>query len=266
MRNRLDLLAEHLRSTGKKAFVAYLTAGDPSLSLTKELVLALAGCGTDLVELGVPFSDPMADGIVNQLSSQRALQAGTTLPKILELVADLREQCSVPLVLFTYLNPIFRFGLERFGKEALQCGVDAVLVVDLPPDASWEWAPWQAIVPRILLVAPTTSSERRRAIARKAQGFLYYVSREGVTGMREDLPRSLATELRELKEIASVPVFCGFGISKPEQARKVAEAADGVVVGSALVHTIGELGSSPQLVQEVTRQAQTFAEAVHSLP
>jgi tryptophan synthase alpha chain len=266
MKNRLTLLWDALRARDQKALVAYLTAGDPSLPRTKELVLALEDSGADVIELGVPFSDPMADGIVNQLACQRALASGTTLEGILDAVASLREQSQIPIVLFTYLNPLYRFGFERFEQMALACGVDGVLVVDLPPDAPLQWAPWERSLPRILLVAPTTSPIRRRWIAGKAQGFLYYVSREGVTGMREDLRHSLQEEVLELKKVAKVPVCVGFGISKPEQARQIAQVADGVVVGSALVNTVGRLGNSPTLFEEITRQTRAFAEALKSLP
>lgn len=263
--NRIDLLFANLRKNKRKALVAYLVAGDPDLESTARLVPALAAAGADLVELGVPFSDPLADGIVNQLGCQRALESGTTLPKVLELVARLRrEKCEIPLVLFTYYNPVFAYGREKFELDASRAGADGLLLLDLPPEEAEHDLPPSADLRRIVLVAPTTPESRLKEITRRASGFVYYVSREGVTGMQQSLPASLSEKVALLKTTTSLPVCVGFGISNPEQAAQVAKLADGVVVGSAIVDRIGRLGKNPQLSTEVASFLRPIAEAIHS--
>lgn len=262
--NRIDLLFASLQSRKRKALVAYLVAGDPNLEATAALVPALAKAGADLVELGIPFSDPLADGIVNQLGCQRALDSGTTLPKVLELVARLRrERCEIPLVLFTYYNPVFAYGREKFEADAIRAGADGLLLLDLPPEEAERDLPPSTGLRRIVLVAPTTPESRLQKITRQASGFLYYVSREGVTGMQKNLPESLPDRIKQLRKITSLPLCVGFGISDPEQAGKVARLADGVVVGSAIVDRIGKLGQSPRLASEIAAWVQPLAEAVH---
>jgi len=263
--NRIDRLFAGLREKKRKALVAYLVAGDPDLESTAKLVSALAEAGADLVELGVPFSDPLADGIVNQLGCQRALESGTTLPKVLELVARLRkEKCEIPLVLFTYYNPVFAYGRQNFEKDAAKAGADGLLLLDLPPEEADQDLPPSADLRRIVLVAPTTPESRLREITKRASGFVYYVSREGVTGMQKSLPTTLAERVALLKKTTSLPVCVGFGISNPEQAGQVARLADGVVVGSAIVDRIGKLGRSPKLTSEVASFLRPIAEAVHT--
>jgi len=263
--NRIDRLFADLRAKKRKALVAYLVAGDPDLESTAQLVPALAEAGADLVELGVPFSDPLADGIVNQLGSQRALDSGTTLPKVLELVARLRrEKCEIPLVLFTYYNPVFAYGREKFEKDAAKSGADGLLLLDLPPEEADRDLPPSDHLRRIVLVAPTTPETRLQKITRNASGFVYYVSREGVTGMQKTLPTTLADRVALLKKITPLPVCVGFGISTPEQAREVARLADGVVVGSAIVDRIGKIGRNPKLSSEVILFLRPIAEAVHA--
>jgi len=263
--NRIDRLFTSLREKKRKALVAYLVAGDPDLESTAKLVAALAEAGADLVELGVPFSDPLADGIVNQLGCQRALESGTTLPKVLELVSFLRKnKCEIPLVLFTYYNPVFAYGREKFEKDAAKAGADGLLLLDLPPEEADQDLPPSADLRRIVLVAPTTPESRLREITKRASGFVYYVSREGVTGMQKSLPTTLSERVGLLKKTTSLPVCVGFGISNPEQAGQVARLADGVVVGSAIVDRIGKLGRTPQLTSEVTAFLRPIAEAVHS--
>ena len=263
--NRIDRLFADLRAKKRKALVAYLVAGDPDLESTAQLVPALAEAGADLVELGVPFSDPLADGIVNQLGSQRALDSGTTLPKVLELVARLRrEKCEIPLVLFTYYNPVFAYGREKFEKDAAKSGADGLLLLDLPPEEADRDLPPSDHLRRIVLVAPTTPETRLQKITRNASGFVYYVSREGVTGMQKTLPTTLADRVALLKKITPLPVCVGFGISTPEQAREVARLADGVVVGSAIVDRIGKIGRNPKLSSEVIHFLRPIAEAVHA--
>jgi len=249
--NRIDRLFANLRPQKRKALVTYLVAGDPDLESTAQLVPALAEAGADLVELGVPFSDPLADGIVNQLGSQRALDSGTTLPKVLDLIARLRkEKCDIPR--------------EKFEKDAAQAGADGLLLLDLPPEEADQDLPPSNTLCRIVLVAPTTPEARLKEITRHASGFIYYVSREGVTGMQQSLPASLADRVNLLKKTTTLPVCVGFGISNPEQAGQVAKLADGVVVGSAIVDRIGKIGRSPKLASEVASFLRPLAQVVHS--
>lgn len=263
--NRIDRLFAGLREKKRKALVAYLVAGDPDLESTAKLVPALAEAGADLVELGVPFSDPLADGIVNQLGCQRALESGTTLPKVLGMVADLRKhKCDIPLVLFTYYNPVFAYGREKFEKDAAKSGADGLLLLDLPPEEADQDLPPSADLRRIVLVAPTTPESRLRQITQRASGFVYYVSREGVTGMQNSLPTTLSEGVTRLKKATPLPVCVGFGISNPEQAGQVARLADGVVVGSAIVDRIGKLGRNSKLSAEVASFLRPIAKAVHS--
>ena len=235
---RLTELFKRKKAAGEKAFIAYLTAGDPTLAATETYVAALEKAGVDIIELGVPHSDPVADGPTNQKAAERALRSGTSLRDILGLVSKLRAGgTQMPMVLFTYFNPIFRMGVETFAAEARRSGVDGVLVVDLPPE---EAEGYQALLQAngldtIFLASPTTRPERIEIIGRLSSGFVYYVSRTGVTGARESLSASLETELERLRSRISLPICVGFGISTPEQVRAVARCADGVVVGSALV-------------------------------
>lgn len=266
--NRLDATFTHLRAKGEKGFMAYLTAGDPDLARTAGLVLALERAGVDIVELGVPFSDPLADGEVNQLAAARALAAGTTLRGVLELVRSLRGHTEIPLVLYTYLNPVYGFGYARFLVEAAAAGVDGVLLLDLPPDEAerndeLRRAVGATGVRLVRLLAPTTPPERVRQIAAAGEGFLYYVSREGVTGERAELSAGLAGQIAAIRAVTSLPVAVGFGISTPEQARDTARAgADAVVVGSAIVRRIGEWGHEPDLAARVERFVRPLVEAV----
>lgn len=190
----------------RKALVAYLVAGDPDLATTARLVPALVDAGADLIELGIPFSDPLADGIVNQLGCQRAIESGTTLPKVLQLIAQLRkEKCQVPLVLFTYYNPVFAYGREKFESDASQAGADGLLLLDLPPEEAAHDLPPAGSLRRIVLVAPTTPEARVRSLVSTASGFVYYVSREGVTGMQQNLPTTLGEKVSFLKNPPPFP-------------------------------------------------------------
>ncbi len=227
----------------KKAFVAYLTAGDPSLAMTARYVRALARAGADIIELGVPHSDPVADGETNQRAAERGLKSGTTLIGILDMARKLRaEGEKVPLVLFSYFNPILRLGLVEFARLARASGITAVLAVDLPPEESKEYreALLASGVGTVFLASPTTRVDRLALIGEASTEFVYYVSRAGVTGTRDSLSATLAEEVARVKAIVKKPVCVGFGISTPEQVREVASIADGVVVGSALVKVIEE--------------------------
>lgn len=237
------------------ALICFLTAGDPSLSASKELVLQVAQSGADLVELGVPFSDPIADGPSIQASSQRALQAGTTLAGVLDLVRALRRTCQVPLVLMSYYNPILRYGLDRFASDAAAAGVDGLIPSDLPPEEADEWLRHASRVglDTIFLLAPTSTDERIRRVAEKASGFIYCVSRTGVTGVRETLPEDLPLLIQHIRQHTPKPIAVGFGISKPEQVRQVAQWADGAVVGSALVNLIARTGGPAPEIAALVR-------------
>ena len=252
------------REQGRAAFIPYLTAGDPDLGATPGLVRAMAAGGADVIEIGVPFSDPIADGVVNQRAADRGRRAGATLRAILDACARLTQEPLPPLVLFTYFNPIHRMGVEAFATRAADAGVAGVLVTDLPPE---EGGALRAELDRlgidaIGLMAPTSTPERRRAIAAAARGFLYFISRAGVTGARQDLPAELEGQVRAARGAAAgMPIAVGFGIGLPEQARAVRRFADGFVVGSALVRLIEERGSDPGLPRELERACRAFREA-----
>ncbi len=265
--NRIDARFSQLKTTGKKAFVAYVCAGDPSLEATIDIVLALEKAGVDIVELGVPFSDPLADGIVNQMAADRALKAGATMPKVLEMIRQLRIRSQVPLVLFTYLNPVYAYGFERFHHDAASAGADGVLVLDLPPDEAAENPELKATpeLRHIQLIAPTTPSSRIASIAKSAEGFVYYVSRLGVTGAQAEIATGIGEQVAAIKAVTEVPVCVGFGVSNPEQAATVASMADGVVVGSAIVKLIEKNGRSMDLSQQLEAFVKPLVDAVHAL-
>lgn len=229
---------------GRAAFVPYVTAGFPDRDTTAALLPALADAGADVLELGVPFSDPLADGPTIQRSSFLALQGGMTVRGVLELLRDFRTRRDTPVVLFTYLNPVLRYGLEAFCRDAREAGADGLLLTDLPAgaDAAVEEAVEVAGLDLIRLLAPTTVPERADRVARGARGFLYYISRTGVTGARAEVRAGLEEEVRALRQRVDLPIAVGFGISTPEQARMVAAVADGVVVGSALVRVLEDEG------------------------
>jgi tryptophan synthase alpha chain len=258
-------LFRRCRKEKRAAFVPFLVAGDPSLETTEHLVVALAEGGADIVELGVPFSDPIADGPVNQAAATRALAAGTTLGGVLAAVARLRLRTAVPIVLFTYFNPIHRYGLRRFAEHAAASGVDGALVVDLPPEEAvgdYLDALAGAGLDPIFLLAPTSTAGRVRTVKRAGRGFVYYVSRTGVTGERSSLPTGLTSKLAKLRRSLGLPLAVGFGISTPEQARRVACHADGVVVGSALVRQVADHGEAADLPDRLRAEAEAYAAAV----
>jgi tryptophan synthase alpha chain len=266
--NRIDRKFRELKARGQKAFVAYITAGDPSPERTPDLVWALERAGADIVELGVPFSDPLADGQVNQLSAQRALEAGTTTPRVMEILTAVRAQSQIPIVLYCYFNLVYAYGIERFCLHAFQAGADALLVLDLPPeesrgDSSVGSRLGDGSLRRISLVAPTSPAERIAKIVQKASGFVYYVSREGVTGMQEHVATSIGSRVEMIRKATSLPICVGFGISTPEQARAVSQQADGVVVGSALVNRIAEWGGEKDLPAKLEKFAAPIAQAIH---
>jgi tryptophan synthase alpha chain len=235
-----------LRKRGERALVPFVTAGDPDLPTTEAIVLAIASAGADLIELGVPFSDPMAEGPTIQRASQRALASGASLRRVIELVARVRSQVETPIVLMGYANNLYTMGEKDFAQAAADAGVDGIIVVDVPPEEGeslFGAAEARGIDP-ILLAAPTTRKERLAMLARRTRGFLYYVSLTGVTGARRDIAHGVEEAVASVKAISDVPVCVGFGISTPEQVSQIAAFADGVVVGSALVERIEAAGSS----------------------
>jgi len=230
------------KAEGRPAFVAFLTAGDPSLERTASAALELEAAGVDVLELGVPFSDPLADGPVIQRSSERALARGVTLARVLETVRAIRAKTELPLVLFSYLNPLLQRGVVRVLGEAAEMGVDGVLVTDLPPEEAGEWIPAARAqgVDTVFLASPTSPDERLRRVALESRGFVYAISRTGVTGERQALSDEARPLVERLRAFSDVPVALGFGISTPEQVRQASAVADAVVVGSALVRFLEE--------------------------
>jgi len=265
--NRIVEKFAGLKRAGKKGLVVYIGAGDPHLAATRELALAFDGAGVAVLELGVPFSDPLADGLVNQLAAQRGLESGTTPTRLLETVAAIRKDSQIPIVLYIYYNLIHKVGLEKFIATAAQAGVDGLLVLDLPPEESenYEALMKQAGLCHIYLVAPTTPEDRMELIVKRGSGFIYYISREGVTGMQSQVATNLASQVAKIRAHTDLPVAVGFGVSNPEQAKLVAQHADAVVVGSAIVNQIAEQGKSPELVARVGAFVKSLAEAVKTL-
>ena len=262
--NRIDERFSRLRRERQKGFIVYIGAGDPNLEVTRQLALAFDQLGVDVLELGVPFSDPLADGPVNQLAAQRGLESGTTPPRVLETVAAIRRESQIPIVLYLYFNLIHRCGLERFIRDAAQAGVDGLLALDLPPEESdsYETLMRQAAMCNIYLVAPTTPDDRIELIVKRAAGFIYYVSREGVTGMQAKVANTIAQMTAKIRAHTNLPIAVGFGISTPEQAKKVAASAEAVVVGSAIVNQIARHGKAPDLIKRVSEFTNTLLQAV----
>ena len=265
--NRIVQKFAQLKSAGKKGFVVYIGAGDPDLEATRQLALEFDRAGVDVLELGVPFSDPLADGLVNQLAAQRGLESGTTPPKLLATIKAIRKESQTPIVLYIYFNLIHKVGMEKFISDAAKAGVDGLLVLDLPPEESdnYEALMQQAGLCPIYLVAPTTPEERIEKIVKRGAGFIYYISRIGVTGMQTEVASNLAEQVARLRTHTSLPIAVGFGISNPEQAKLVAREGDACVVGSAIVNQIAEHGKSPELVAKVGQFVKALADAVKSI-
>lgn len=265
--NRIDERFKRLRDEGRKGVVVYIGAGDPDLDSTRRLTVALDRVGADVVELGVPFSDPLADGLVNQLAAQRGLASGTTPVRTLETVRSIRSESDVPIVLYVYFNILHRHGLEEFIRDAAGAGVDGLLVLDLPPEESGRYDALmrEAGMSAIYLIAPTTPVERVEMIVGHGSGFIYYVSREGVTGMQSKVSESIGPMTARIRSCTSLPIAVGFGISNPDQAREVAAHADAIVVGSAVVSRIAEFGRSPDLIERVCGFVESLVRAVHGV-
>jgi tryptophan synthase alpha chain len=254
---------EELRRAGDLGLVAYITAGDPSLDATRRIVLAAAEAGADVIELGVPFSDPLADGPVIQRASERALAAGTTLTGVLDLIRDIRRESPVPLVVFSYFNPVLQMGLETFAERAQSAGADGVLITDLTPEDSTDYH--RALRARgldtIFLAAPTTGNSRMRRIADASCGFLYVISRTGVTGERDALADELPALLRRARHATSLPLAVGFGISLPGHVSLLGGLADAAVVGSALVAEVERAGSADEAAANVAARVRLLKQA-----
>ncbi|RKY32970.1 MAG: tryptophan synthase subunit alpha [Candidatus Omnitrophota bacterium] len=261
--NRIDKKFKALKKAKKKAFIIFITAGFPDLKTTEKLILSLGDSAADILELGVPFSDPLADGPIIQESSQAALKKGTNLNRILNLVKKVRKHTQVPICLMTYYNPIYCFGEEKFIKAASQAGVDGVIIPDLPPEEAGEFIKTanKSGLHNICFLSPTSAKERVGYISNKAKGFIYYVSLTGVTGPRKALPKDLISHLKSIRRKIKKPLCVGFGISAPAQVRQIQKVADGAIVGSAIVKQIKNNIGKPDLVKKVTLFAEKLARA-----
>ena len=247
--------------SNQKALIVFITGGDPNLNITEELLYAMEEAGADLIEIGIPFSDPVAEGPVIQAANERALQVGTTTDQLFELIARARKRVTVPLVFLTYMNPVYTYGTERFMKKCQESGVDGVIIPDVPYEEREELsgAMKQYGIERISMIAPT-SKERIAMIAKESEGFLYCVSSLGVTGIRSDISTDLPGMLAIAREVTEVPCAIGFGISTPEQAKEMAATADGVIVGSAIVKLVGEY--QEDCVTKVSEYVKSMKEAI----
>ena len=261
--NRIEARFNELAARHETAFIPFVTAGDPTLDATARIVLELERAGSDIVELGIPFSDPVADGIVNQEAAQRALKNNVTLHDVVELVRRLRQDTQIPILLFTYYNPVLAYGIPQLARDCKEAGIDGILCVDLPPgeDPDYKRCLDENGVSTIYLIAPTSPPERIRLIAENCTGFAYYVCRIGVTGERDGVDESVVDMVRAIQDCSKVPVAVGFGISTPEQATEIGGYAEGVVVGSAIVRMIGELGDAPDMPAQVGAFVKTLADA-----
>ena len=253
-----------MHGRGESALIAYIMAGDPSLTDTEQLVLELEQAGADVIELGVPFSDPIADGPVIQQAAERALRSGTSLRKILPMVARLRAKTQIPLVLMAYYNNVHAFGPERFCKEAVAAGVDGLIVPDMPPD---EAGPLQgpaeaAGLQLIFLLAPTSTTERRAYVARQSKGFIYYVSLTGITGAKLTDMSGVRSNVEKIRKVSKTPIAVGFGVATPQNAATVSAIADGVIVGSAIVKQIASRQHEAGMVQQVAAFVHQLKQAM----
>ena len=258
--NRISRAFKQLRGKKKKAFIAFLTAGYPDLATTEKLVLEFSRRGVDIIELGIPFSDPMADGPVIQESSQEALKHNIRLIDVLAMVKRIRRHADIPLLFMTYYNPIFCIGEDKFVREAAKAGLDGVIIPDLPLEEGNPLARVcrKAGLDNILFVAPTTEQARLKRIARSASGFIYYISLAGVTGERKALPSDIVSRVRKIKKMTGTPVCVGFGVSSAAQVRQIQSVADGVIVGSAIIRKIKECKGEPRLVDKVGAYVTTW--------
>ena len=263
---RIGRLFERLRAAKRPALIAYITAGDPTPDRTPALVAALERGGADLIELGVPFSDPIADGPVIQRGSDRALKAGTTVARVLEIAAEIRKQSEIPLLLFTYMNPVLRYGLGAIARDAVARGVDGCLLTDLSVEEAEPYvgAMRNAGLDTVFLAAPTSTERRLQLVAKYSTGFIYLVSRTGVTGERTSVSETVAPLVAGMREVTELPLAVGFGISTAQQVRAVGALADGVAVGSAFVRVIGQNAANPDLELQLEALARELASGLPS--
>ena len=261
---RIGECFEILKKDNRKALVAFITAGDPDLESTKNILGVIDDGGVDIIELGVPFSDPLADGPTIQASSLRSLKKGTSLKKIISLVDNIRQTRDVPIVLMTSFNPVFVYGEEQFVRDAASAGVDGVIIPDLPPEEAVEFSVQadQGGLDIIHLLAPTSPRERVQMVANKSRGFIYYISLTGTTGVRSRLPQELGNKVASIKNVANIPVLVGFGISGPDQAREAVKVADGVIVGSAIVKLIEKYPDPEQRDQKLSEFISAVKQAI----
>lgn len=264
--SRIESTFKNVAARGEKALIVYVMAGDPTLAQTAEIVLEIEKAGADLIELGIPFSDPVADGPTIQKASERALKQGVTLRGVLDLVTQLRRQTKIPLILMTYANPIYAFGLGAFFKEAKGAGIDGLIVPDLPHEEAKEFLSLakRHLIDLIFLVAPTTPPDRAERIVKDSGGFVYYVSLTGITGAALTEKESIRARIQKLKSMTDRPVAVGFGISTPEEAKEMAQAADGIVVGSALVKIIETAQNDPMYLSRLTGLVSSLKAALRS--
>ncbi len=264
MQSRIEKVFKKLKANNQKALIPFITAGDPDLDATKRLVIEMEKAGADIIELGVPFSDPIADGPAIQKASYRSLKAGTTLKKIIGVVKELRQTTEIPIVLMTYYNPVFKYGVSEFVRNANEAGVDGIIIPDLPPEEG------EGIIEEgkrrgldtIFLLAPTSTKERIKMVASVSTGFIYYVSLTGVTGARESLPETVEASVNKIRKATNKPIAVGFGISTAEQAKRIASFADGVIVGSAIVNVIEKNLDKPDLIEAVSGFVKTLKSGI----
>ena len=261
--NRIEKVFLNLSETNTAAFIPFITAGDPSLAMTKKLVFAFEKAGADIVELGVPFSDPLADGPTIQQASERALKNGVSLRAVITLVKDIRKKSSIPIILMGYYNPIFKYGVDDFVKDSIKAGIDGIIVPDLPPEEALPIynKTKKSSLAIIFLAAPTSTDDRIKLISRMTEGFIYYVSLTGVTGARGILSKTIKQNVLRIKNLTSKPVSVGFGISTPQQAKEVASYADGVIIGSAIIKLIEQNLNKPNLLSKVTSYVEQMVDA-----
>lgn len=266
--NKIDKKFLELKKENKKAFIAFITAGIPSLKMTGDIVLTLEKSGADIIELGIPFSDPLADGPTIQEASLQALKKNINLKKILNFVKDLRKKTDIPIIFMTYFNPILKLGIERFINDCKISKVDGLIIPDLPYEEACELIKLskKKEISTIFLVAPTSTNDRIKNITRFSTGFIYYVSLTGVTGTREKLPSEITTKIKLVKSMTKKPVAVGFGVSKPEQAKTLAKIADGIIVGSAIVKIIlKNISNKEELLNKLEVYSKTMANAIHGI-
>ena len=264
---RIGTCLDKLKSENRKALVAFITAGDPDLESTKNILDVIDDSGADIIELGIPFSDPLADGPVIQASALRALKNGTTLKKIIALIEYIRKTRNLPIILMTSFNPVFVYGEQQFIEDAVSVGVDGVIIPDLPPEEAIQFSAnaKEKDLDMIHLLAPTSPDHRVRMVAEHGRGFIYYISLTGTTGVRTELAQGLCEKVASIKQVANIPVLVGFGISGPEQARNAAKISDGVIVGSAIVKLIEQNTDLEERTKKLSEFVRSIKQAINEL-